>query len=104
MNTSFKAVCKTNGDKWANKKPRTEIVVTKRFFGLVKSTELKATRDKVPGPCKDEIVIVTNVYTDKDGTFYTLAGYPFGGYDSRYFIRLDELQKEIAEKSTQILN
>jgi len=104
---NFKAICKTNREDWVKQKPTTKIITTSRLFGLIKTTKVVSEHAKSTGPDKEELCIVTDSYTDSGYLFYNLAGYPYGGYDSRHFIRLDEIQetqKEIAEKSQPVLN
>lgn len=105
---NFKVICKHNHTthSWARNGGVTKIVTTKRFFGLIKNTSVVKDEVIVPGPSKDEICIVYETYVDGD-TYYKLQGYPYGGYNSKYFIRLDEFTetaKEIAKKSEPQLN
>lgn len=97
---SFKVICKGTG--WERVPRLTKIVTAHKFFGLIKHSRIVDDRMDVPGPVKDEICIVTETYISRGDTYYVLKGYPYGGYDSRYFIRLDEFtenQKQIAEKA-----
>lgn len=106
--STFKVICKIkNPADWQRVKPDIKIVNTSKFFGLIKSSKIVSTPDKVPGPDRDEICIVKNEYLSEGEKYYILAGYPYGGYPAKYFIRLDEFketQKEIAEKSQPALN
>ena len=103
----FKVICKAPSDSWEKVKKVSRIVTTKKFFGLLSSSKVVTDPGKVPGPGKEEICIVTEVIEYPDMTGYVLAGYPYGSYDSRHFIRLDEFtesQKEIAEKAATVFN
>jgi hypothetical protein len=105
--STFKVICKAEGNDWRKKFPITKVVTTSKLFGLIKSTKVVSEPDRVPGPHKDEICIVTDSITLPEGIFYQIAGYPCGPYDSKWFVRLDEFtesQKEIAEKSQPVLN
>lgn len=87
---NFKVICKAESHGWVKKHPVTNLVTVKKFFGLIKTTKAITENPSVPGPCKDEICIVTAVDTSGGCTHYALSGYPYGTYDSKYFIRLDE--------------
>ena len=101
----FKVICKADGKSWMRDNGM-KATVTKKFFGLIRSTIIGKDLEKVHGPSKDEICIVVNVRTD-DG-YYKLAGYTqFGWYTPLPFIRLDEFtetQKEIAKKADLVSN
>jgi hypothetical protein len=95
---TFKVICKADG-KWEKCPSKQKFY----FFGLIKITK----NEFVPGPQKEEICIVTETYFNASVKCYILAGYPYGGYNSKYFVRLDEFtetQKEIAEKAIPILS
>lgn len=102
---SFKVICKASGTTWVRDQGIGEKIVTKRFFGLIKTTKIVSCEKPVHGPSKDEICIVIDV---KDTGYYKLAGYTeYGWYTPEPFIRLDEFtegQKEIAEKTEVVLN
>lgn len=103
---SFKVICKADGKHWEGNFG-TKIVTIKSFFGLIKNTVVEKDLRGTPGPSKDEICIVYREHETNGVIFYMLEGYPTGAYDSQWFIKLDEFtetQKEIAEKSEQILN
>ena len=103
--STFKVISKANG--WQKSIADSKIITVYKFFGLIKSKKIVFEKEKVPGPAKEEICIVTDTYMDKETLCYILSGYPYGGYDSKYFVRLDEFtetQKEIAEKSEKVLN
>lgn len=106
--SSFKVVCKANGNDWVQNNPSfTKIVTSKRFFGLIKTSSVIPDTKKVPGPTKEEVCIVTDEYTHDSTKWYVLAGYPYGGYNSRYFVRIDEFmetEKEIWKKQEPVLN
>src|SRR5689334_5954892 len=96
---TFKVVCKNNGT-WIKIKGK----VKSCLWGLIKWNKGKP----VHGPSKEEICIVNSSYiADDNDTYYNLSGYPYGGYNSKHFIPLDEIeetQKEIAKKSQPVLN
>lgn len=103
---TFKVICKANGNDWVTD-PITNIVTTKSFFGLIKRINITSEKQKVPGPHKEEICIVIDDYIHNSEKYYKLSGYPYGGYNAKYFVRMDEFtetQKEIAEKSEPVLN
>jgi hypothetical protein len=103
----FKVICKIENGDWAVTPVRTKIVTTRSWFGLIRSSKIVADTEFTPGPQKNEECIVVNQYPSAGEIYYHLAGYPYGGYDSRYFVRIDEFietEKEIAEKSQPILN
>lgn len=106
--STFKVICKADGDNWVQTTSGTKIITTSRFFGLIKTSRVvPVTSKSVPGPDKEEICIVTDDYISNSEKYYILAGYPYGGYNAKYFVRLDEFtetQKDIAEKSEPILN
>jgi len=105
--STFKVICKANGNDWVKDPPVTKIVTTKRFFGFIKTTSVTTEKEKVPGPHKEEVCIVTDDYIHDSEKYYKLAGYPYGGYNAKYFVRMDEFtetQKEIAEKSEPVFN
>lgn len=98
---SFKVICKNDKDNWVKNPIPIKPVVVKYLFGLVKRTKIVSEDARAYGPSKDEICIVYGDYTFAGDHFYNLKGYS-GGYISRAFIRLDEMQetqKEIAEKA-----
>lgn len=102
----FKVICKTSNN-WERTPIVPKLVNTSKFFGLIKSSKIVMEPDKVPGSTMNEICIVTDTYVSNSEDYYKLTGYPYGGYNSKYFIRLDEFtetQKEIAQKSQPILN
>lgn len=106
-NQMFKVICKADRNNWESLPRSTKIVTTYRLFGLIKTTRVVSDPNKVPGPQKEEICIVTNVSFCNNEKYYTLAGYPYGGYDAKYFVMLNELtemQSEMAEKSKHVLN
>lgn len=84
-----------------------KVVNYTKLFGLLKFSKVVSEQEVVQGPDKDEICIVVEEYLRKDVKYYRLAGYPYGGYNAKYFIRLDEFtetQKEIAKKSEPVFN
>lgn len=104
--SNFKVICKSSNDtKWHHKKGPE--LVTKTFFGFFSQTRVEDKIKIVDGPSKDEICIVTDSYISKGETYYILAGYPYGGYNSKYFVRLDEFTetaKDIAHKAERSVN
>lgn len=99
---NFKVISKSATRSWVKVEPMQALKTTSSFFGLIKKTKLISENERVPGPAKDEVCLVTEVITSPYGTCYILAGYPFGPYLSKYFIRLDEMEetlKEIAIKA-----
>ena len=104
----FKVICKANGDNWTPLKKPFRIIEISKLFGLIKQSRLEIDENaKSNGPTKEEICIVTNIVHQGDLTVYRIKGYGWLLYDSKWFIRLDEItetQKEIAEKAMPILN
>lgn len=105
--STFKVICKADGNDWSKKYPTTKIITNKIFFGLLKNKIVISERERVPGPRKEEVCIVIQEVVEAGGKYYELAGYPYGPYDARYFVRMDEFtetQKEIAETAEPVLN
>ena len=103
---SFKVICKNDKDNWRKNPVPTKTVVVKYLLGLITRTKIVSEDPKAYGPSKDEICIVYDEYVFAGEHYYNLKGYQ-GGYVSKAFIRLDEIeetQKEIAEKSQPVLN
>lgn len=96
----FKVICKASNG-WGETPTPTKTIVVKKFFGLIKETRIVSDPKRIPGPVKDEICIVTEEYEEYQNTWYTLAGYPFGRYDSRRFIKLDEFEDMIKVKKVK---
>ena len=101
--SNFKVICKVADNRdWCHDNGA-KVVKVKRFFGLISESRVVNSKKYVPGPSKDEICIVNDCYNNEEGeTYYILAGYPYGGYNSKYFVRLDEFTetaKEIAQKA-----
>lgn len=104
---TFKVICKANPEFWKKIPAITRIVSSSKLFGLLKSTKTITEEIKVHGPAKEEICIVTDEYVSSSVKYYVIAGYPYGGYDAKNFVRLDEFtetQKEIAKKHDKIMN
>lgn len=104
---NFKVICKADRCGWQTIPVPTKIIVVKKLFGLIKNECIVPDPKFNGGPDKDEICIVYEEYNSSGRHYYKLKGYPQSGYDSRFFVRLDEFtetQKEIAEKSQPILN
>lgn len=99
---TFKVICKADKGAWERYPTPTKTITTSKLFGLLKETKIISDPKIVNGPTKDEICIVTRDYIYAGELYYVLSGYPYGGYDSKYFIKLDEFtetQKEIAKKT-----
>lgn len=104
---TFKVICKAEKSGWQKYPIPQKTIVTTNFFGFNKRYKIVSDPQPMYGPAKEEICIVTSDYIFDKELYYKLEGYPHGGYNSKYFIRLDELmetQKEIAEKSQPVLN
>lgn len=106
--SNFKVICKIpKSDRWAEMPVRTKTITTKKLFGLISNTVVVSDLVIKPGPNFDEICIVYDEYDSKGSHYYKLLGYPYGGYLSRLFIKLDEFTEtaeEIAKKSQPALN
>lgn len=104
----FKVICKADDSiPWETLPRISKVITTSKFFGLLKSSKIVQQQRIIHGPAKDEICIVTGTFTNPNGFYYELAGYPYGGYNAKHFIRLDEFtetQKEIAQKFEEIPN
>ena len=106
----FKVICKKpNNTAWVYNKGQTKIVYKTSFFGLIKKPVVVSIEKENLGPSNDEICLVTDKEICNNNTYYTLAGYPYGTYNSKYFIPLDEFEEkesvsEIARNAKPVLN
>lgn len=104
---NFKVICK-NTQGWAKEHPKQSLKTTKYFLGLFKSTRLVSENVPCPGPAKDEICLVTEQCNFHNSIYYVIAGYPYGQYASRLFVRMDEIgnvtYQEIKESLPQHSN
>lgn len=87
----FKVICKADCN-WVFKKATTKIVTYTSFLGLFKKSKLIAEQKQTNGPDKNEICLVIDIFYLEDGSVnYGLSGYPDGMYNSKYFVRMDEI-------------
>lgn len=106
--SNFKVICKANNsNSWETVPRPTKVIHMKRLLGLIKRSIVVDDPQYNGGPSKDEICIVYETYQNNNCSFYLLKGYGNMGYDTKWFIKLDELeetQKEIAQKSQPVFN
>lgn len=105
---NFKVICKKSDQtSWVQTPIGTKVVTTKRLFGLITKTSIEQDKKFMPGPRYDEVCIVHDHHTTGGVLYYDLLGYPYGGYDAKHFIRLDEFTETaagLAKRSVPQLN
>lgn len=96
----FKVICKIpKGYGWVIY--QSKVNVKKYLFGLFSKTYIVPDDKRVGGPVKDEICIATKEYESAGEKYYNLAGYPVGGFEAKYFIKLDEFEDFIYNKKDE---